>query len=194
MISAELMGRNEYARHRGCAPNAVKKAEDDGRIAAAVKRGADGAFIGIDARLADELWARNTDPMEAAKNGKVSVPEGQLPLAEPNVDEAPARGGDDQHGYLASRASREHYQAERARLDLLERLGQVVSHETVRDETFSIFRRLRDSLFLVGPRISQKLAAETDPLRIEQAINDEHRTLLNELSRALALDAAGGVA
>lgn len=227
----DLMGRNEYARHRRCAPNAVKKAEDDGRIAGAVIREADGTFVGIDWRLADKLWAQNTDPGEAAKNGKVNIApasalnnphreaaaeagapenEGRPPTAERAGDLLETRGedgaeaspaeavqagkaGEDPHGYLAARAERERYGAERARIDLLERLGLLTSTAEVRDETFTVFRQLRDNLVLIGPRISQRLAAETDPLRIEQLINEQHRTVLNELSRALASDAAGGV-
>jgi hypothetical protein len=78
---AELMGRNEYARHRGCAPNAVSKAIDSGRIKAAVVYDAAGKFEGINWEAADALWAMNTDPGEAAKNGKFYVvpPAAQAP-------------------------------------------------------------------------------------------------------------------
>ena len=65
----QLMGRNEYARHRGCAPNAVSKAIDSGRIKDAVVY-KDGRFVGIRWKWADQLWAGNTDPVEAARNGK----------------------------------------------------------------------------------------------------------------------------
>lgn len=64
------MGRNEYARHRGCAPNAVAKAISSGRIKAAVVYDAAGRFEGIRWQQADVLWAQNTDPLEAARNGK----------------------------------------------------------------------------------------------------------------------------
>jgi hypothetical protein len=73
----ELMGRNEYARHRGCAPNAVAKAEEDGRIAAAVERDAEGKFLGIKWRQADELWARNTDLDQAIRGNGGVLPLGR---------------------------------------------------------------------------------------------------------------------
>lgn len=60
---SELMGRNAYARHRGCSPNAVLKAVADGRIAAAAVVVA-GKIKAIRWRLADELWAANTDPTQ----------------------------------------------------------------------------------------------------------------------------------
>jgi hypothetical protein len=61
MSEGELMGRNEYARHRGCAPNAVTKAVASGRIAKAVLWSQHGTIAAIRWRLADELWAANTD-------------------------------------------------------------------------------------------------------------------------------------
>lgn len=60
----ELMGRNEYARHQGVAPNAVTKAIQSGRIARAVVW-VNGRFSSIRWRLADELWKENTDPDQA---------------------------------------------------------------------------------------------------------------------------------
>lgn len=214
MVDSEtplMMGLSEYARHRGCWPSAVEKAEKSGRIAAAVRRTEAGEFIGIDWRLADQLWAANTDPMEAAKNGKEYtlaysagriVTEAEIaadvqpdgPEVKPAAEVGVSPRVDDQHGYLAARGLREQYQAERARLDLMERLGEVLGRDDVRDKTFAAFRRLRDNLLLIGPRVSMTLAAETDPLRIERVIADEHRKLLNELARALAVDAAAGAA
>lgn len=64
MSDDELMGRNQYAKHRGCSPNAVTKAVRDGRIARAVKW-EDGQIKSIKWRLADELWIANTDPSRA---------------------------------------------------------------------------------------------------------------------------------
>ena len=89
----ELMGRNEYARHRGCAPNAVSKAIASGRIKAAVVYDAAGRFEGIRWQQADALWAQNTDPVEAARNGKfydapapvVAIPPGMMIVKTPAV-------------------------------------------------------------------------------------------------------------
>lgn len=70
------MGRNQFARHRGVAPNAVTKAVRDGRIAKAVIWGKGGKIAGIKWRLADELWTRNTDLDQAIRaNGGALPPE-----------------------------------------------------------------------------------------------------------------------
>jgi hypothetical protein len=100
---AELMGRNEYARHRGCAPNAVSKAIDSGRIKAAVVYDSEGKFEGINWEAADALWAQNTDPGEAAKNGKFYVvpPAAQAP-ASTAATQAPCRTPASSPGLVAS--------------------------------------------------------------------------------------------
>lgn len=64
------MGRNAYARHRGCYPNAVTEAAKH-RIREACLFAGD-RLVGVRWRLADELWARNTDPGAAEKTGTIS--------------------------------------------------------------------------------------------------------------------------
>ena len=58
------MGRNEYAKHRGCSPNAILKAVRSGRIAKAVVWDK-GKIKAIKVQLADELWRQNTDVSRA---------------------------------------------------------------------------------------------------------------------------------
>lgn len=60
----------QFAREMGCALSAVQKADDSGRISAAVVRNADGTRRGVLLELGRQLWIQNTDPSEAAKNGK----------------------------------------------------------------------------------------------------------------------------
>jgi hypothetical protein len=68
----KLISLRAYARRRGCELGAVQKAISSGRIAKAATRDpATGRLAGVDPDLADELWARNTDPIAAAKSGKV---------------------------------------------------------------------------------------------------------------------------
>jgi len=97
----------------------------------------------------------------------------------------------DPHGYYEARADRERAQAKRAELDYLERVGSLVSLSEVREEEFAIFRKFRDNIMAIGTRLAPRLAAETDPLRIQHLFDEEIRRALNELSRALGVDAAG---
>lgn len=65
--SAEIMGLRAYARHQNVSHGGVSKAIKTGRITKAVIWGKGGRVEGIKWRLADELWAANTDPREAVK-------------------------------------------------------------------------------------------------------------------------------
>jgi hypothetical protein len=91
-----------------------------------------------------------------------------------------------------ARAKKEKFQAKRAELDYLERVGTLVPVDAVREQQFSIFRKLRDNIIAIGSRLGPRLAAETDPVRVQHLIDEEHRKALHELSRALGIDAAGG--
>ena len=65
-------GVRAYGRHRGVNHNAVRKAIESKRLSKSVtlvERG--GQMVPrIDFALADQEWQRNTDPVEAARNGK----------------------------------------------------------------------------------------------------------------------------
>ena len=167
-MTAETMGRNEYARHRGCSRNAVKKADRDGRISAAVvERGPDGHSIKfINWRMADELWERNTDPAAALKSGKVTTVAG--------APGAPAADGD----YLQHRRRRELAEAQLSELKLNRETGALVEAEPVRKAIYVSARALRDRLLA----IPDSVAAVLDPADPARA----HRLLTNEIKRALS--------
>jgi hypothetical protein len=77
-----------------------------------------------------------------------------------------------------SRAKSEHFRAELARLDLEVKEEQLVEVARVEREAFSAARAVRDSLGNIPDRVSNQLAAESDPVVI-------HQTLTEEIRRAL---------
>lgn len=83
MAELELMGRNQYAKYRGCTPNAVSKAVKDGRITKAVIWEG-GQIKAIKWRLADQLWRANTDP------ARVPISSAPAPAAAANAGRSPA--------------------------------------------------------------------------------------------------------
>jgi hypothetical protein len=109
-------------------------------------------------------------------------------VLQPEQSASAAQDGDE-HGYLGHRAKREEFQAKRAELDYLERVGLLVSVAEVRREQFDIFRQHRDKLEQISANISERLAAETDPQRCEHLLRTAIRNTLNELSSKLAIDA-----
>ena len=220
--AAGLLGRNQYARHRGCAPNAVSKALNSGRIRAAVTFDAAGKFVGIDAVRADALWAGNTDPVEAARNGKfydqpqAAADDGITPRepgarADAGSNERPpvaaqageldfqqpapaaSSKGSDNDSYLKARSEREQYAAKSAQLDYLKTVGKLVEAAAVRREVVEALAQLKTSLLRVPERSAQLLAAEGDPARITRILGDELRMVLDECSRQFADDPADRV-
>ena len=200
------MGRNEYARHRGCAPNAVKKAEEDGRIQAAVKREADGKFIGIDWREADRLWALNTDPAEAAKSGANTAPPAAPPLqlaldatagdaaASPAGAADPSGDAKDRSDYYEHRAKREEFQAKNAELDYLKAIGRLVSVDELRQVSSERYRAVRDKLLNIPDRVAAILAAQSDPAVVHTELTKEIKRVLHELSDDARAEVTRGAA
>lgn len=74
----EQISVRECARRLGVRHRAVQKAIETGRVTA-VTRDARGRLSAVEWPTAREQWARNTDPAEAAKNGKVWVPANTSP-------------------------------------------------------------------------------------------------------------------
>lgn len=181
------MGRNEYARHRGCAQNAVKKAEDDGRIAAAVKRD-NGVFVGIDWRLADQLWLQNTDLDQAIRgNG------GVLPLLPPGSTAAPAAAAGDRTrdeelrgDLLESKLRQQRADTELRELELAERRGELVSVEELSRVSTRRYRAIRDQVLGIPDRLAW--LSREDRLKLQA----ELKRVLHDLSNDARAEAADG--
>lgn len=197
----EWISLREFSRRRSVTLSAVQKAIDSGRVKA-VRRSENGRLVAIEHHAATAQWNGNTDLDQAARNGKILGPTEEIAQEtnRANGAEEPPVGGSsssadpdkDPHGYYEARADRERATAKRAELDYLERVGSLVSVTEVREQEFTIFRKLRDNLIAISDRLAPRLAAETDPVRVQHLISEEIRKALHELSRALGIDAAGG--
>jgi len=168
----------EFAAIRGCTKAAVTHASKS-RIAGAVVE-KDGKRW-LDRDLALELWNKNT---VANSVSKVSRPD---PVEEPvrDADELRRRVNglpDDAIPDLnESRARREHYQAELAKLQVTQQRGELVPADEVKKEAFKMGRSVREALANLADRLSHQLAGETDPTVIHQVLTQEHRAALVEL-------------
>lgn len=186
-----LLTQAEYAKRRGCSAAAVNTARKQRIKAAEVIR--DGNVL-IDAELADELWAKNsrrrrvptvTEPapirQRAKAGGDVAVamvptdrdlkafimglPEDQIP---DDVNEIIRR--------------KEHYNAERQRVQALKDRGEVVAADQVKAEAFALARAVRDGLMGIADRLAPLLAATTDARQVHQLLSDEIRVALRSLA------------
>lgn len=169
----------EMATIKGCTKAAVTHASKS-RIAAAVVE-KDGKRW-LDRDLALELWTKNT-----LKNNNAKVSEADPVVAAPrdakelrrHVDRLPDDAIPDLN---ESRARREHYQAELAKLQVTQQRGELIPVDEVKKEAYALGRSVREGLANLADRLSHQLAGETDPARIHQVLTEEHRSALVELA------------
>jgi hypothetical protein len=175
-----LMTVTEYARHRGCALNAVLYAVKQGRV----EREADGR---IESDRADHDWEKNTLHTNARYGPKPKREDAPKPAATHARRRAAAEaenGGDPVRGldFSKARAAKEIYEARIKKLEWEERVGSLVSKKAVQIEAFNSFRILRDACFNIPDRIASQIAAETDPQMVHQLLLDELRHVFDDFS------------
>jgi len=164
-----------YARHRGVALNAVQRAIASGRI----RKTAGGK---IDVAAADKAWAANTDlsrrppdaPLPAGATGRDGGGE-----ADADADAGGEAAGTSE--YQKHRATRERIRAEREQIELDQLAGRVIDVGEAGRMAFTAFRTLRDAIMNVAPRIKDILAAETDPMKVEQIVEAELASALESI-------------
>jgi hypothetical protein len=134
----------------------------------------------LDRDMALELWRKNTLKNNAAK---VDEPDPVKPRDARELRQQVAGLPDDEIPELnESRARREHYQAELAKLEVDLKRKELVPAVDVQKEAFALGRSVREALANLADRLSYQLAGETDPARIHAVLTDEHRSALVELS------------
>ena len=171
-----LVTFSEFAALKGCAKGTVTAATKS-RIAAAVVE-KDGKRW-LDRDLALELWNKNTKATWCAKVSKPDPIEAPAPTTPRELRQRIDALPDDAIPELnESRARREHYQAELAKLQVAQQRRELVPADEVKKEAFQVGRSIREALANLADRLSHQLAGETDPAVIHQLLSDEHRDAL----------------
>ena len=178
-----LMRKSEFARERGVSPAAVTHAIRSGRIAGAVVT-QNGREM-IDPELATKLWESNTLQQPPPTAPRPAAPQ-PGPAARVSDDDLAAfiRGlPEDQIPDLnESRARREHYQAEKARLEALQGRGELVPAADVKRQAFELARAVRDELGGIPDRVASMIAACSDVRQVHRMLSEEIRVALRGLS------------
>jgi len=163
----KLMTQAEYARHRGCSREAVRKAVAGERIKTF------GPDKQVYADLADLQWQRNT--RARAGHGAAGAGGAAGSLADDEGD-----GG----SYNDWRIRREAAEAELSELRLGETRGELIRLSAVKNALGVIFATARDSLLALGSRLAPVLAGETDVAKIEILLHAEIHSALTALAGA----------
>jgi len=179
-----LVTKSAYARARGVSPAAVTTAIKSGRIKAAVVTQRGKELLDFD--KAEELWERNTQQQPQPARERTAKP--PAPLVQPTDQQLQAfiQGlPEDQIPDLNdSRARREHYLAEKARLDALQGRKELLPADQVKAEAFNLARGLRDGLMRVADRLAPTLAATADARQVHHLLMEEIRVALRSLGDA----------
>ena len=80
--------------------------------------------------------------------------------------------------YERARAVREHYAAEKARMDYEARKAQLIARSVVEHAWAKCTRDLRDSVMALPDRLSRAIAAEVDQVKIHALLTKEFRAAL----------------
>lgn len=167
-VDHALVTQAEYARHRGCSRESVRKAVATGRISAF------GPEQRINVALADTQWAQNTRPRAAPGRASAAAP----PPAAATPNGAPA--------YDVSRARREHAQAQIAEVALQRELGGLLARDEVLHVVADAATTLRARLEALPDQLAHELAGLTDEAAIHARMSGFIEDLLTEMSESFA--------
>ena len=94
-----------------------------------------------------------------------------------------AKTEDEIPAYGESKAKREYFLAELAKLDVEEKKEQLVSVDEIKKSSFATGRSIREALTNLADRLSHQLAGEDDATVIHNLLSTEHREALENLAQ-----------
>jgi len=152
-----------YARHRGVAESAVRKAIAQGRIT----KGKNGK---INPKLADKEWGQNSDPAQIKAESTFETPDSQATsISGPS--------------YQQSRAIKEAYGAKLLRLQFEKESKKLISIDDVKVSAFNAARMTRDRILNIPDRVIPQLVGKTNIFEMKEILKAELIKALEELSK-----------
>jgi hypothetical protein len=185
-----LVSFSDFARLKGVSPAAVTIASKERIKDAIVLR--DGKKL-LDRSKALELWDRNTSRNGSERLSKRAKERDRRPFDGQVVDQPTKQElrtlimglpEDQIPGLDVSRERREHYNAEIARLDALEKRKELVSNDEVVREASRLARQVRDLLLMIPGRNAAKLATMSDTEAVRALLSQEIEAALRGLANA----------
>ena len=166
-LDTALLKQAEYARHRHCSREAVRKAVASGRITTF------GPDKLIDPELADAQWQRNTRARVRSASADNTIPAANVPpVAAVSVS------------YDEARRRRELAEASMAEMKQEELRGELIRVEAVKTALARVFSMTRDTLLQIPARLAPLLAADTDPANVQNVLYTEIHQALQHLASA----------
>ncbi len=166
-----LLSQTEYARYRkergyeGTSQEAVRKAIETGRISYAPDTKL------IDPEVADKSWRKNTEPRPKGASKPFTR------RKKKSDETAPA-----ETDYNVSRAKREWYDSELARLKVEEKRGMLISAGVVRKVLYEAGRIVGGGLDNIVSQLAPDLASETSIALVERILKMAFDKLRTEMA------------
>lgn len=185
----ERLSIRAYAKRIGVSHVAVIGAIKRGVLNSAVV--IEGATKLIDVDVADREWQLNADE-SMRRDGRIT----QIPrAAAPAPQHAPPAGANDPEAGIASsfqraRAVKEQFSARMAKLEYERESGTLINAQDVQNRIADHVRAALDILAARRRRLAPELALETDPRKIEAALEQSDREFAAEMAGLAAPAAA----
>ena len=158
----------DLAKIKNVSKSAVSQKKAKGIFKQALVKTKDGKEL-LDKDLALKLW-----------DGVYIAPSNTKKELKQKIDSLPADSIPD---FAESKAKREFYLAELAKLDVEEKKKQLVSVDEIKKSSFAKARSIREALTNLADRLSHQLAGEDDATVIHNLLSTEHREALENLAQ-----------
>ena len=158
----------DLAKIKNVSKSAVSQKKAKGIFKQALVKTKDGKEL-LDKDIALKLW-----------DGVYIAPSNTKKELKEKIDSLPADSIPD---FAESKAKREFYLAELAKLDVEEKKKQLVSVDEIKKSSFAKARSIREALTNLADRLSHQLAGEDDATVIHNLLSTEHREALENLAQ-----------
>ena len=161
----------DLAKIKNVSKSAVSQRKAKGIFKQALVKTEDGKDF-LDKDLALKAWDGILIPVKEVKDTKEELKQ--------KINSLPADSIPD---FAESKAKREFYLAELAKLDVEEKKKQLVSVDEIKKSSFAKARSIREALTNLADRLSHQLAGEDDATVIHNLLSTEHREALENLAQ-----------
>ena len=172
----------ELARIRGVSTQAIFELAKAGKLNPAVQqvpgKKRPVIFRDLAIKILDAMpMSKKMAAVESMGPGEMTIVETEPDTETENIEE------DKIPNIVVSNARAAHFKAKLARLEFLEKSGQLIDAEQVKKEAFRMGRTIRDRVEAIPDRIAAIVAAETNVKKVHKLLAAEFRGVLEDLAK-----------
>ena len=166
----------ELAKLKNVSRAAVSKKKQTGILDAAIVNH-NGKYL-VNKEMAMDLWDKNTDPSK----GVIGVAATTKKELKKKVEALPE---DAIPEYNVSRARKEHYLSELAKIQVAQQKKELISAKEVEKASFELSVGIREAFLTLPDRVSNLFASETDAAAIDSIMRKEIHSCLENFVEAI---------